>query len=346
MKNRAQANGHIPMGQPARERGAGSILCIDSRIAMLTLFPSDVKDPAKAIWIDLDAPAADEVKKVSAALGVDIPERGELEEIETSSRLKFEDGVLQLSTPVSAHSDDDGPTPVGFLLTKKTLVTIRYTEMHAFEATAHLCNKRAHDLTSSEVFVSLMEGMVEYGADMLEEIGVHLNAMSRQAFGHYSKPPKRGIKRRTRHLRDALVDIGMTGDKLSQIRESLLGLQRITPFAREKAEWIKPDLQTRLKTIERDIKSLDDFEVHLSNKVQFLLDAILGFINTEQNDIFKVLTIASVVGIPPTFIASMYGMNFHDMPEYTWHYGYEWGLFLIILSTVLPIAWFKWRGWW
>jgi magnesium transporter len=314
---------------------------------MLNLFPSDAKDPAEAIWIDLDEPTTDEIKKVSAALGVGIPERDELEEIESSSRLQFLDGVLQLSTPVSAHGDDDGPTPVGFVLTKKALVTIRYTEMHAFEATAHLCNRKAHDLTSSEVFVSLIEGMVEYGADMLEEIGTHLNRMSHEAFGHYVRPPKRGIKRRTRHLRDALVDIGNTGDRLSQIRESLLGLQRIAPFALKSAEgWMKPELRARLKTIEQDIQSLDDFEVHLSNKVQFLLDAVLGFINTEQNDIFKVLTIASVVGIPPTFIASMYGMNFHDMPEYTWHYGYAWGLFLIILSTVLPIAWFKWRGWW
>ncbi|MGN6149256.1 MAG: CorA family divalent cation transporter, partial [Rhizomicrobium sp.] len=131
---------------------------------MLNLFPSDVKDPAEAIWIDLDDPTADEVKTISRAIGIDIPERDELEEIESSSRLKFEDGVLQLSTPVSAHNDDEGPTPVGFLLTKKTLVTIRYTEMRAFEATAHLCNKIAHDLTSGEVFVSLMEGMVEYGA--------------------------------------------------------------------------------------------------------------------------------------------------------------------------------------
>jgi len=314
---------------------------------MLNLFPSDVKDPAKAIWIDLDDPTEDEIRKVSGALGIDIPERAALEEIESSSRLQFEDDVLQLSTPVSAHQDDEGPTPVGFVLTKTALVTIRYTEMRAFEATAHLCNRKAHSLTSSEVLVSLVEGMVEYGADMLEEIGAHLNRMSRQAFGHYAKPPKRGITRRTRHLRDALIDIGNTGDKLSQIRESLLGLQRIAPFARKSAEsWMKPDLQARLKTVEQDIQSLDDFEVHLSNKVQFLLDAVLGFINTEQNDIFKVLTIASVVGIPPTFIASMYGMNFHDMPEYTWHYGYEWGLFLIILSTVLPIAWFKWRGWW
>jgi magnesium transporter len=314
---------------------------------MLNLFPSDAKNPATAIWIDLYDPTADEIRKVEKDLSLDIPGRKDLEEIESSSRLQFEDEVLQLSTPVSAHGDEDGPTPVGFVLTEKSLVTIRYTEMHAFEATAHYCNKKAHGLTSSEVFISLVEGMVDYGADMLEEIGAHLNKMSREAFNRYSRPRKRGIKRQTRLLREALVDIGNTGDKLSQIRESMLALQRIAPFVREKAEhWMKEDMQARLKTVERDIKSLADFEVHLSNKVQFLLDAVLGFINTEQNDIFKVLTIASVVGIPPTFIASMYGMNFHDMPEYTWHYGYEWGLFLIALSTVLPIAWFKWRGWW
>jgi len=314
---------------------------------MLNLFPSDAKDPAEAIWIDLADPTEEELKKVSSALGVDIPARSALEEIETSSRLQVDDDIFKLSTPVSAHGDEEDPTPVGFVLTKKTLVTIRYTEMHAFEATAHMCNKKAHDLTPGEVFVSLVEGMVDYGADILEQLGIHLNQVSQETFRRNAKAPKRGITRRTRHLRDALADIGNTGDQLSQIRESLLGLQRIVPFVRKNTEeWLKPELQKRLKTIETDIKSLDDFEVHLSNKVQFLLDAVLGFISTEQNDIFKVLTIASVVGIPPTFIASMYGMNFHDMPEYTWHYGYEWGLFLIVLSTVLPIAWFKWRGWW
>jgi len=314
---------------------------------MLNLFPSDAREPAEAIWIDLSNPTAEEIGKVAAALHVDIPARGELEEIESSSRLQFEDGVLQVSTPVSAHGDEEGPTPVGFVLTEKFLVTIRYTEMHAFEATAHLCNKKAHGLTPSEVFVSLIEGMVDYGADMLEQIGTHLNDMSREAFRRYGRQGKRSIKRQTRLLREALVDIGDTGDRLSQIRESLLGLQRIAPFACEKAQvWMPPEFVPRFKTIERDINSLADFEVHLSNKAQFLLDAILGFINTEQNDIFKVLTIASVIGIPPTFIASMYGMNFHDMPEYTWHFGYEWGLFLIVLSIILPVVWFKWRGWW
>ena len=109
---------------------------------------------------------------------------------------------------------------------------------------------------------------------------------------------------------------------------------------------VLPDEKTRLSTAQQDIVSLVDFEAHLSGKTQFLLDAILGFINTEQNEIFRVLTIASVVGIPPTLVAGMYGMNFHDMPELGWRWGYPYGLALIALSTLLPILWFKRRGWW
>jgi magnesium transporter len=144
-----------------------------------------------------------------------------------------------------------------------------------------------------------------------------------------------------------LVSVGSAGEHLSHIRETILGLQRIITFTSESGQdWIKPEICARLKTARHDLLSLSDFEIHLSGKVQFLLDAILGFINTDQNDIFKVLTIVSVVGIPPTFIASMYGMNFHNMPEYSWAWGYEWGLGLIVVSTLVPIVWFKIRGWW
>ena len=141
--------------------------------------------------------------------------------------------------------------------------------------------------------------------------------------------------------------MGTAGDQSSRIRESVLGLQRILGFVLDMAaDWLPPDLKPRLNTARQDLGSLVDFESHLAGKTQFLLDAILGFINTEQNDIFRVLTIVSVVGIPPTLIASMYGMNFHDMPEYSWRYGYPYGLALIAVSILLPVIWFKRRGWW
>ena len=98
--------------------------------------------------------------------------------------------------------------------------------------------------------------------------------------------------------------------------------------------------------LEKEIQSLNEYVVHLTDKLQFLLDADLGFISTEQNDLFKVLTIASVVGIPPVLVAGIYGMNFHNMPELSWPDGYPFGLALIVISGLLPLLWFKWKGWW
>jgi magnesium transporter len=147
-------------------------------------------------------------------------------------------------------------------------------------------------------------------------------------------------------LRSVLIDVGNIGARASRARDILLGLQRIVPFVGgPHREWVSAQIREHLRTASTDITSLTDYETHLSNKVQFLLDAVLGLINTKQNDIFTVLTVVSVVGIPPTLVASIYGMNFKNMPELSWAWGYQWGLFLIVLSTIVPILWFKWRGW-
>jgi len=148
-----------------------------------------------------------------------------------------------------------------------------------------------------------------------------LAAVSARSFRPKTSP-RHGDKRISRGLPECLNAVGTAGDDLSHIRESILGLQRIIGFILKTAtDWLLPEEKTRLSTAQQDLISLIDFEGHLSGKTQFLLDAILGFINTEQNEIFKVLTIVSVVGIPPTLIASMYGMNFHNMPELGWRWG-------------------------
>jgi magnesium transporter len=326
----------------------GVILRLESRMPMQNLFPPGATKPENALWVDLFNPTDDEIKAVATALSIDIPDRDSLEEIESSSRLQFENGVIQLSVPVSAHKDDEGPTSVGFLLTEKFLVTLRYTEMHAFAAAAHQCSKAHDPLTSSAaVFTTIMEGMVDYGADLLEQVAGELNRWSKDIFRRYGRERQRNVARVNKRMRETLVAIGLAGEKLSQVRDSILGLQRAVPYALDKSKnWIGPECVTRLKTTVTDSQSLADFEVHLTDKVQFLLDAVLGFINTEQNDIFKVLTIASVVGIPPTFLASMWGMNFETIGEYHWRYGYAFALAMIGVSVILPIIWFKWRGWW
>jgi magnesium transporter len=299
------------------------------------------------IWIDLLNPTPEEIARVAAESGIQVPSRDSLQEIETSSRLRAEGRILYVSMPLTLQDEAAGfaPVPLGFILSPELLVTIRYSLVQAFtqveaDVTKGLC------ADSATVFAALIDGMVDYDADRLEKLSSDLAQVSARAFTPPAASAKSN-KRASLALRESLNAVGTAGDHLSRIRESLLGLQRIIGFVlKTAADWLSPEEKTRLGTAQQDITSLVDFEAHLSGKTQFLLDAILGFINTEQNEIFKVITIVSVVGIPPTLIASMYGMNFHDMPELTWRWGYPYGLVLIALSILLPILWFKRRGWW
>jgi magnesium transporter len=324
---------------------------------MLTTFPispGTTQDSAHApsggesFWVDLLNPTEDEIGYVNRTWDLHVPSRGALEEIETSSRLRVVGGVLYLSLPLGLHAiqENETPTPVGFVLSRTVLVTIRYANMQTVDHVVKRIERGGNIRTSSAAFLALIEEMVDVGADTLERLAAELRGISQDAFRAPGKTGP-GSKRLNQLLRDTLVKIGSIGETLSQIQESLVGLQRIVDFTCDTADdWLEKSNQQRLRTVRIDLSSLADFEGTLSDKVHFLLDAVLGFINTDQNDMFKVLTIASVVGIPPTLIASMYGMNFHDMPELGWHWGYAYGLTLIALSTLIPILWFKRRGWW
>jgi magnesium transporter len=244
----------------------------------------------------------------------------------------------------NAHDLDEDPSPLGFVLSETFLVTIRYTRLRSFEAVASKLSG-ANPRSSIEIFSTLIEEMVDVSADLLEEIAGQLDAMSKLVFKKTNL--KRGHPTRSnKRLHNMLVNVGNAGERLSRVRDSILGLQRIVPFvSNSKQDWIDAGVESRLESAKSDIQSLADYEIHLYTKVQFLLDATLGFVNTKQNDIFTVLTIASVVGIPPTLVASIYGMNFKNMPELEWAWGYQFGLGLILLSTIVPIVWLKWRGW-
>jgi magnesium transporter len=300
------------------------------------------------IWIDLLNPTDEEKHQVKAEFGVSLPSREDLSEIESSSRLVKHERDLCMSMPLIPPSGEDDPMapPLGFVLTPQLLVTVRFSDMHAIDRLASSFASGNPPRDGAHAFIALLECMVDYVADVLERLNEQVATISRRAFRKYAEPEHKGV-RSSRVLRATLVAVGSVGEQLSEIRDTLLGLQRIAPFVSESArDWFSKDAAAHLPMIGRDVLSLTEFESHLANKVQFLLDAVLGFINTEQNEIFKVLTIASVVGIPPTLIASMYGMNFKNMPELSWSWGYEYGLALIVISTVLPILWFKSRGWW
>ena len=310
---------------------------------MLTVYPEN----GKPIWLDLCQPTEEELAAACRDYGLDIPRREELDEIEFSSRLQYEDGVFTISVPVTTITEKGDcfiTPPLGFVLTKDMLVTIRFAHLHTFPGILQRVKRR--ERSAPDIFLVILEALVDYGADRLEEMRDGAMGVSQRIF-HKQFGRHRDVKRTNAMLRTTMVDIGDMGERLSHIRDTLLVLQRAIPFLVEHGDgWMEAAVKARLKMAASDVQSLNDYEVHLTDKLQFLLDAALGFISIEQNDLFKVLTIASVVGIPPTFIASMYGMNFHFMPELAWHYGYAWGLGLIVLSTVIPIAWFKYRGWW
>jgi len=305
------------------------------------------KLPDTVIWIDLLNPTEDEKAFVESRSGLRVPTFEALSEIESSSRLIVDHGVIYLSTPIVAQGDtaDYHSSPAGFILSPNVLVTVRFTDLSTFKTVADRVRADESLRSSTGVFTALMEALVDRGADVLERLAGELDQISKSIFrGNLSK--KRDTMRSNEILRRALRDVGTIGDRLSLARDVFLGVDRIVPFVLGlKQDWIMGEFANRLEAVGKDVASLNAFQEHLSNKVQFLLDAVLGFINIAQNDLFKILTIVSVVGIPPTVVAGIYGMNFKIMPELSWTWGYPFGLAMIVLSAIVPLVWFKWRGW-
>jgi magnesium transporter len=307
--------------------------------------------PARVNWIDAFQPTEPETAFLRRVLSIDPPSRDRLSEIENSSRLYTIGDHLYVATPTVYH-DTAGltrTTPLGFVLGKDNVVTIRFKPIKACDHHRYAAPDGDHPLTGGVGgFLSILEQIVDHMADDLEAITGELENHSHVIFGIDDGRPQRHSGHESRNLRPMLTRLGRIGGYTSRISETLLGISRMIPYVTANAgpDLLSAGAKARLKSVNRDVASLGDYERHIGDKIQFLLDATLGMISVDQNDIFKVLTLVSVVGIPPTLIASMYGMNFKNMPELDWAYGYPYGLTMIVLSALIPLAWFKWRGWW
>jgi magnesium transporter len=303
---------------------------------------------AAPVWVDLHEPTAEELTEVEALFGVSVPTRDDLSEIERSSRLRARDGVLSMSVPMTTLTSGGEPqtAPVGFILSRERLLTVRFAALHAFDAVvAKFDEPQTKPASSLEVFVDLCDEIVDRLADNLEQAAAELRTMSLAIF-HVPDGEGRQAIRLGQTIRGQLRHVGRLGDRVSNVRDALLGTGRAVDFACGlTTDWSDGHLQPRMNTLKQDVVSLNDYEVHLSDKVQFLLDAMVGLIGIAQNDVFKILTIVSIVGIPPTLVAGIYGMNFKGMPEYDWSFGYPYGLAVIALSAIIPLVWFKVRGW-
>lgn len=293
----------------------------------------------EATWIDLVEPTPEDVQRVLDATGLRVPTEHQVSEIESSSRLGFENGAFYVSTTLISHVREGEVelAPVGFVLSSRVLVTVHFQDLGALADARLTCEKRG-ETTAEEAFLRILEVVVDRAADALEHSGSECDALSRSAF--------RVRRSKSDSLRVALQRIGRIANKTAQLRDELLGVARVAAFVTESGFADAPAVNAgRMKAIRTDIASLTEYETRLSSNVQFVLDATLGFINIEQNEVVKMLTVASVAGIPPVLIAGIYGMNFHVMPELSWPLGYPMAIALIIVSTVVPVLWFKKRGW-
>jgi magnesium transporter len=269
-----------------------------------------------------------------------------MQEIEISSRLYVENGAFFMTATLPAHADGDRPvmSPVTFVLSQNRLITVRYHEPRAFQTFPMRAEKADIGCTSGEtILIALLEAIVDRLADVLERAGSEVIEISHDIF----HPAEKKASKRDRGFQIILRRIGRKEDLVSNIQDSLLSLQRLSGFFGQAMVPRKndKDLRARVKTLSRDVSSLSDHASFLSQKITFLLDATLGMINIEQNAIIKIVSVAAVVFLPPTLVASVYGMNFDVMPELKWLLGYPFALFLMVISAVLPFWYFKRRGW-
>lgn len=294
-------------------------------------------------WIDLVNPTPTDEQEAHAACGQRIPSKEDLSEVESSSRHYIENGAVYLSVPLLYIDGDKRPrmTPVGFILTPDRLVTIRFETLKAFDLVRE--SAKAHAPASAEeALTQLIEAIVDTEADILEHLGEELEDLNHTIFADSGDKNSRAAQ----EMRAILRRLGHCTEKLGKLRHSLATLARVAAFAVDNAKpRLKPELAARMNAARDDVDSLAHFQEALTNKGQFLLDAALGFINIDQNDVIKFLTVWTLVGVPPTLVASIYGMNFKVMPELNWALGYPYALGMIVLTAALPLIWFKAKKW-
>ena len=309
--------------------------------------------PEGVVWLDLVVPTFEEEAAVEAALSIDIPTREELAEIEASSRLYQEDGAAFMTANLIRRGENDRPesSPVTFIIKGNQLITIRYHHPQAFPVYVHRAMKpQTTAMTGWGILLSLIEAVVDRAADHLERVGLIIDDTSRRTFNSGRGSGGKKVRKKPLNLSELLENIGEEGDFNSKMRESLVSIGRMTAFMQAIIDQTRQtkemkENRARVRIIQRDIQSLTDHSTFLSGKIGFLLDAVLGMSSIEQNNIIKIFSVASVVFLPPTLVASLYGMNFKLMPELDWTYGYPLAICAMLLSAFLPWLYFKRKGW-
>ena len=315
---------------------------------LATLSEGGTELPADAVWLDALEPTAEERVALEAACGIALPSVEEMSEIEESSRLFLDEGSIHMTIvlPIGGDTPDPGTTATTFILNRERLVTLRHADPRPFQTFTARCTKEPESRMSSDlVMVALAETVVDRLADLMQRVDRELDTVGRRIFRDAAHNAERGAIAE-RELSVVLKRIGRANRLASMIRDSLLSMARMVPYLRQQISgWAQTETLGRLETLQRDIKSLSDYDAQITQEVTFLLDATLGLISIRQNGIIKVLSLAAILFLPPTIVASVYGMNFVVMPELNWPWGYPLALLMMVASSVGCYWLFRWRGW-
>lgn len=297
--------------------------------------------PEAAVWIDVLSPEDEDLVYLDKALGLDVPTEEDMQEIEMSSRLYQEEDALYMTATMICNADTPEPqnVPVTFVLARQRLLTLRYAEPTPFRLFAAEAQRHTiHCTSGEEVLAGLLDAIVDRIADILQRVQADVETLSAGIFRHDG--------RTKRNYNEILVRIGSCQEMTARARESLASFGRLISFVARPTEAKRSKMVERsFKTIARDLSALGDHAGFIANNISFMLNATLGLINNEQTGIIKIFSVAAVVFLPPTLIASIYGMNFEFMPELAWTIGYPMSLGLMVLFAVLPYLFFKVRGW-
>ncbi|MGO4437651.1 magnesium transporter CorA family protein [Rhizobium sp. RAF56] len=301
--------------------------------------------PDDIVWIDMVEPGREEEAFIEGLLGVDLPTREDLKDIEPSSRLYVENGAAFMTASLVCKAETQVPalTDVGFVLVKNRLVTVRYAQPKSFGLFIAALHRIPDEMRSgASLLAKLLETIVDRTAEIIEQSVSRIDILSTHVFGERAKK----MRRSSDFLEEKLRDIAGYHRIISKVRDSLMSLSRVLTFV-QTLPALHEDRQAKelCRNVQRDVQSLSEHASFIAGNVTFLLDASLGLINIEQNAIIKIFSIASVVFLPPTLVASIYGMNFEHMPELHLILGYPASLLFMVVSAVVPFLFFRWKGW-
>jgi magnesium transporter len=310
---------------------------VDGRLSKVAITCRHDLNAIKPIWIDLLAPTKAQRVLIGQHFGLELPDPREMTDLESSARFYVEQDEIHIHSDFLL--DREGlarSVPVAFVLRGDILFSVRDEELPVFRLQRLRARTQPGFVSDSkDMLLDLYGAEAEYSADSLEDIYNELEAVSKTVLSH------------TMSDEDAariLADIAVQEDLNGRIRRNILDTQRAVSFLLRRKLLTNTQLEDAQQIL-RDIESLNSHTAFLFGKINFLMDATVGFININQNKVIKIFSVASVSLLPPTLIASVYGMNFEHMPELQWSFGYPFAVFLMITSVLLPYLYFRRKGW-